>query len=135
MGATRVKRTTVKTDGALQRGGRVLSNVALGVRRKAAAVLLVALTIPIAYKAIYGTHGWIAYHEEVSDSEKLDREIAELKSRNDQTAAQIKALKTDPNVIEREAREQLHYVRPNDVVIAIPPNQSESAKNAKLARR
>jgi cell division protein FtsB len=133
MGAPGVKRT--KVDGALQRGGLVLSQLVIRLRRKAAALLLVALTLPVGYKAVYGTHGWISYHQEVSDSEKLDKDIAELKHRNEKTASEIKGLKTDPNVIEREAREQLRYVRPNDVVITIPQSRTDSSANAKLTNR
>jgi len=116
--------------GLLGGGVRAISAVAIRIRRKAAAALLVALTFPVAYKAIYGTHGYLAYRDEVAESHRLEAEINDLNQRNAKVEQSIKELKTDPATIEREARQQLKYVRPNDIVITIPQaqNNTERAK-------
>ena len=43
---------------------------------------------------------------------------------------QIDHLKSDPDAIEREAREKLHYARPGEVIYALPdqPKDPEPAK-------
>jgi len=44
---------------------------------------------------------------------------------------EIKALKTDPKAIEKEARERLHYTRPGEVVFALPAAPAVPAKEKK----
>src|SRR5437899_8038530 len=50
----------------------------------------------------------------------LQSEIDELQKENERHTHQIKSLKTDPMTIEKEAREQLHYARPGEVVYVTP---------------
>ena len=110
--------------------------LAYRVRRKAATLALLSLTIPVGYKAVYGTHGWIAYHQEKAVSQKLEAESLELQLKNQKLNENIKGLKTDRNTIEREAREQLHYARPGDVIITVPqPARTTSATTASAAKR
>ena len=59
--------------------------------------------------------------------QNLRHEIDQLQKENDHYTGQIKALQTDPKTIEKEAREQLHYARPGEVVYvapAPPPSRS-----------
>ena len=44
-----------------------------------------------------------------------------MQKENDRYTARVKALQTDPKTIEKEAREQLHYARPGEVVYVAPP--------------
>jgi cell division protein FtsB len=39
-----------------------------------------------------------------------------LQKDNARLEQQVKALKTDPDAIEREARDRLHYARPGEVI-------------------
>jgi cell division protein FtsB len=98
--------------------------LAYGARRRAATLALIAISVPLGYKAFCGNHGALAYHEEQVESQKLTAEISDLQQQNDKLQANIKGLKTDPKAIEREAREQLHYARPDDVVITLPQTAS-----------
>jgi cell division protein FtsB len=50
----------------------------------------------------------------------LRHEIDALQKENDHYTGQINALQTDPKTIEKEAREQLHYARPGEVVYIAP---------------
>ena len=48
------------------------------------------------------------------------------------TLERIKALKSDPAAIEKEAREQLHYTRPKEFVYVTPdPPQKPAVGRAK----
>ena len=55
-----------------------------------------------------------------------------LQKENDQYTEQVKALRADPKTIEKEAREQLHYTRPGEVVYVAPspPPPQPMATNA-----
>lgn len=110
--------------GAVGRLAEAARAVVVRVRRRAAAVVLVVLTVPVAYKAVTGTHGYFAYQQELRDAQKLASEVEELKRNNAKLEENIKGLKSDPKVIEREAREQLRYVHPGDVVITVPQPQT-----------
>ena len=46
--------------------------------------------------------------------------MQQIQEENDRYVQQIKELKTDPKAIEREAREQMHYTRPGEVVYVRP---------------
>ena len=57
---------------------------------------------------------------------ELQREIAQLKSRNDALAEEnaglvkeIRGLRKDPAALERAAREELGFVKPGEVVITL----------------
>jgi cell division protein FtsB len=50
----------------------------------------------------------------------LQIEVDRLQQENSQYADQIKSLKSDPAAIEKEAREQLHYTRPGEVIYVAP---------------
>jgi cell division protein FtsB len=56
----------------------------------------------------------------VTDSQKLDREIQALQQESARRQQTIKALKSQPQAIEKEAREQLRYARPGEVVYTLP---------------
>jgi cell division protein FtsB len=65
--------------------------------------------------------------------ESLQRRIAQEKKENDLYTQRIQGLKTDEKAIEKEAREQLRYLRPGEYVYvppppANPPPASHSAK-------
>jgi len=109
-----------KTDGIAQGVWRGIASVAFRVRRRAASGLLILMTIPVGYKAVYGDHGWYAYRQELNETKAVQAEIDSLRDRNQHVQDNIKALKSDPKAIEREAREQLRYARPGDVIIAVP---------------
>ena len=113
------------------------TGVLLRVRRRAAAVVLLALTLPVGYKAFTGTHGYFAYQKEVRDSQNLDAAIEQTRRNNAKLEDSIKGLKTDPAVIQGEARSLLRYVRPGDTVIALPqpPTRTETASAPPIKKR
>jgi cell division protein FtsB len=62
----------------------------------------------------------MVYREKRRASQELERQIQALQQQNGAVASEIKALKTDPQTIEKEARERLHYTRPGEVVYSLP---------------
>jgi cell division protein FtsB len=82
----------------------------------AAMVLIVGLLL----HAMFGANGMVIYRQKRTEMKTLQRQVELLQKENDQYAAQIKSLKSDPAAIEKEAREQLHYTRPGEVVYVAP---------------
>jgi cell division protein FtsB len=89
-------------------------------RRKLATAAVGLLTLYIAFHVIFGTNGMVAYAHKRAESQKLDKEIQSLQQENGRLNVQIDSLKNDPKAIEKEAREQLRYTRPGEVVYTLP---------------
>ncbi len=117
-----LRRVNLKLEGMAGRMVRHAAHLVYRARHKTATVALIALTAPLAYKAVFGPHGALTYRDAQGQSRQLDAEIEQLQAQNEKLKTNITALRTDHNAIEREAREQLHYVRPSDTVIAVPEN-------------
>ena len=77
----------------------------------------------------------VIYRQKRAEMQALQIEVDRLQKENTLSVEQIKSLKSDPAAIEKEAREQLHYTRPGEVVYVAPeaPQKppSSRAKNGK----
>jgi cell division protein FtsB len=91
-----------------------------GVRRRLATAGVAILTIWLFLHVMFGANGMVVYRQKRAEYQNLQREIDSLQKENDHYTGQIKALQTDPETIEKEAREQLHYARPGEVVYVAP---------------
>jgi cell division protein FtsB len=82
--------------------------------------------------AMFGANGMVVYRQKRAEMQSLQMEVERLQKENSQYADQIKSLKSDPAAIEKEAREQLHYTRPGEVVYVAPdPPQKAPTGRAK----
>ena len=50
----------------------------------------------------------------------LNQQMQELQRENDRLKSHVDRLQSDPNAIEHQAREELHYTRPGEVIYALP---------------
>jgi cell division protein FtsB len=101
-------------------------------RRKLATGLLGVLAIWLFIHVVFGANGMMVYEGKKSDYRHLQKEISDLQAENERFAERIKNLKNDPQTIEKEAREQLRYARPGEVVYVAPspPPAEKPARNA-----
>lgn len=91
-------------------------------KRRGATVGFVLLALWIGYYVIAGQNGLHAYQVKREQSETLTRQILALQQQNTQLDQQVHALENDPDAIEHEARERLHYARPGDVIYTLGPS-------------
>jgi cell division protein FtsB len=89
-------------------------------RRKLATVAVGLLACLLTVHVVLGANGMVVYQHKKAEYRALDKEIEDLKRENERLAERVKALKTDPKTIEKEAREQLRYTRPGEVVYVLP---------------
>jgi len=103
----------------VERSRPVWSWVALEWRRlgTVAAVLLI---LALMLHAMFGANGTVAYRQKRAEMQSLKAEVERRQKENEESAARIKALKSDPKAIEKEAREQFGYARPGEVVYVTP---------------
>ncbi|MFY9903891.1 MAG: septum formation initiator family protein [Terriglobales bacterium] len=83
----------------------------------AAAVLLI---VGLLLHATFGANGMVIYRQKRAEMQALQGEVDRLQKENNQYVDQIRSLKSDPAAIEKEAREQLRYARPGEVVLVAP---------------
>ena len=103
-----------------------------GARRRLATAAVGILTVWLFVHVTFGANGMVVYRAKRAEYKRLQIEIDSLQSENNRYTGQIKDLKTDPRAIEKEAREQLHYTRPGEVIYVspAPPQPQSSATNA-----
>ncbi|HET7206721.1 MAG TPA: septum formation initiator family protein [Terriglobales bacterium] len=105
------------------------------LRRRIATGGVLVMTIWVFLHVMFGDNGMVVYRQKRSELQELQQQVRSLQQENEHYSDQIKALKSDPREIEKEAREQLHYARPGEVVYVAPPPASpnkpvtNSAKN------
>ena len=97
----------------------------------AAIVLIVGLLL----HAMFGANGMVIYRQKRGELQALRIEVERLQKENNEHLDQIKALKTDPAAIEKEAREQLHYTRPGEVILVSPEPPRKPAPPTSRAQK
>ena len=109
----------------LERPGRFASlraacgAVSIG-RRKAATLAAAALALAVGYHVVFGANGLTVFEQKRPETHQLNQEMQVLQRENDQLQGHVDRLQNDPNAIEHQAREQLHYTRPGEVIYALP---------------
>jgi cell division protein FtsB len=81
--------------------------------------------VALAFHVIFGANGMLQYGNKRSEFQRTQVEVEQMQAENARLEQQIKALKTDPKTIEKEAREQLRYTRPGEFVYRLPNARAE----------
>jgi cell division protein FtsB len=80
------------------------------------------LTVAMLLLAVFNDKGLIEVHDRAKKLSAIESEIGKVDSENKQLTAEIQALRSDPNAIEKLAREELKLVKPGEVVLVTPEN-------------
>lgn len=100
--------------------------------RRLGTLAAVFFIIGLMLHAMFGANGVVAYRQKRVEMQSLQTDVDRLQKENEESAARIKALKSDPQTIEKEARTQFGYTRPGEVVYVTPaPPQKPSAGRAR----
>lgn len=89
-------------------------------RRKAATIAAATLALAVGYHVIFGANGLTVYEQKRQETHLLNQEMQDLQRENDLLKGHVERLQSDPNAIEHQAREQLHYTRPGEIIYALP---------------
>ena len=96
--------------------------------RRLATIVAGSLALSMAYHVVFGQNGLTVYEHKREETKDLAREQKRLAKENEFFRGHVARLESDPNAIEHQAREELHYTRPGEVIFAMPgnaPNQSK----------
>jgi cell division protein FtsB len=92
--------------------------------RKVATGAATLLAIGMGYHVIFGQNGLTVYQQKRQDAQSLDSQLRSLQRENDLLKGHVDRLQNDPNAIEHQAREELHYTRPGEVIVYMPTTAS-----------
>ena len=95
--------------------------------RRVGTAAAVLLTVALLLHAMFGANGMVVYRQKRDEMQALQAEVGRLQKENSRYAEQIRSLKSDPAAIEKEAREQLHYTRPGEIVYVSPDSPPKPA--------
>ena len=80
------------------------------------------LTVAMLLLAVFNDKGLIEVRAQAKKLSTIESEISRLDTENKQFSTDIQALRSDPNAIEKIAREELKLVKPGEIVLVTPEN-------------
>ena len=91
------------------------------------------LAVALGYHVIFGQNGLTAYQQKRQDSQALAAQLKSLQHENELLKGHVERLQNDPNAIEHQAREELHYTRPGEVIYTLPASPAVKTVAAQTA--
>jgi cell division protein FtsB len=104
------------------------------MRRVLATLCIGVLAVFLGYKVIFGANGMKIYEAKRAEAVLLQQQIDQQKLINERLQHQVDNLqREDPSAIEKEAREQLGYVKPGEIVLVEPQAKTDARRNPTMA--
>ena len=135
LGSTLNSPTTIRKTRRPSIFARVYERTQLSWRKVATGAAAV-LALTMGYHVIFGQNGLTAYEQKRQDAQTLDKQLHSLQRENDLLKGHVDRLQNDPNAIEHQAREELHYTRPGEVIYTLPappPSQDSTSQTSLTA--
>jgi cell division protein FtsB len=102
--------------------------------RPAATAVVVALALLLGWHVFNGRNGISVWQQKRAEERQLRKEIDDLGQENGRLHQRVEQLKSDPDAIARVAREKLHYAKPNEVIVTLPPDPPQQTPPAAAAK-
>ena len=93
---------------------RPLAERIYGLRRRIATTAIVLATGLLFVHVMFGANGMVVFKQKRAEYGSLQKKIVQVDQENERYTQQIDALKSDEKAVEKEAREQLGYVKPGE---------------------
>lgn len=94
-------------------------------------VILCLVIFLLLLQDVFGTHGVMAMRRSQKQAVDIKQEIERLTEENQKLEERVKALKSDPEAIERIARDEMGLAKPGEYIFKIPSSPSEARPAAK----
>ena len=98
------------------------------MRRNLRKILGLAI-LAMAIHDVFGPHGFLAMRRTQLEIAQLSSQIHQLNAENETLSDEVNALKTDPRLIERIAREDMGLAKPGEFIFKMPA-PDDSSQNA-----
>jgi len=94
-----------------------------GLINQIALAVFGVLAIATLLLAIFNDKGLLKVHAQAQKLAAIEADITKIQTENNTLTEEIHALRSDPSMIEKLAREELRLVKPGEVVIVTPPER------------
>ncbi len=99
-----------------------------GLINRIALVVFGVLAIATLLLAVFNDKGVLQVHRQSQKLSGIEADVARIEAENKTLTEEIHALRTDPNAIEKLAREELKLVKPGEVVLVTPGEPAPAGK-------
>ena len=103
-------------------------------RRKLATAAVALLAAAMVWHVAFGADGMVAYLHKRAEYRNLQSQVGSLDQENQHLQDEVKRLRSDPETIERQAREQLRYARPGEVIYTLPAPKNPPVNTLKAQK-
>jgi cell division protein FtsB len=83
-------------------------------------LVLLLLSIALIVHNIFGQNGYLALRRQRKELQTIQQQLLQLKQENDELDKENRELKSNPDAIERKAREDMHLVKPGEKIYTLP---------------
>ncbi len=83
----------------------------------------------LTWHVVNGKNGLSVWQQKRAEDRQLQKEIKDLQQENARLREHVERLKSDPDAIEHEAREKLHYAKPGEVIYTLPPEPQNARRS------
>ncbi len=104
-------------------------------RRRLATAGVCLVAVWVLAHVVFGSNGMLVYQHKRAEYREVQKQTEEIQKENEALTRNIKALKNDRDAIEKEAREQLHYAKPGEVIYLMPGQKSAENPPANAAAK
>ncbi|MGD0829812.1 MAG: septum formation initiator family protein [Terracidiphilus sp.] len=87
----------------------------------AGTAVAVMLALLLGWHVVNGKNGLSVWMEKRAEDRQLRKQIDDLNQENARLRDRVERLKSDPDAIGMVAHDQLHYTKPNEVIVKLPP--------------
>jgi cell division protein FtsB len=101
-------------------------------RRRAATMAAGTLAAGMAYGVIFGHNGLTAFAHKRAEARTLEEQTMQLQQENERLRGHVERLQDDPDEIEHEARANLRYTRPDEVIVTVTTAPASTSSRAPL---
>jgi cell division protein FtsB len=96
--------------------------------RPAASVVAVSLALLLLWHGFNGKNGLLVWQQKRTEDRQLRKEIDNLQQENARLRNRNERLNSSPDAIGQVAHEQLHYAKPNEVIVKLTPEKKTQAQ-------
>jgi cell division protein FtsB len=88
--------------------------------RRNAIFVMALLSLIMLMHEIFGRNGYMTLRRQKKEYSGLQKQIQAISNQNQQLEQKIKALKNNPEAVEKQARDQLHLAKPGELIYMLP---------------
>ena len=88
--------------------------------RRNAIFVMALVSLVLLMHEVFGQNGYLTLRNQKRQYNALQQKIQTVSKQNQQLEQKIKALKDNPEAIEKQARDQLHLAKPGEIIYMLP---------------